>query len=262
MAKIENSMAAEPIDPLLVLIARCPNVSRARTDVANPCHRVVSSQGLLPEEFQVPEPWSGELHRAPLLFLSSNPGFGVGSVYPTSSWTDTELHDYFEQRFGGAEPRIAGGIRSLLLDGTYGSAVRFWAAVQRRAVELYQREVVPGRDYVLSEVVHCKSRDESRGVGKAADECSDRYLVPMIRESAARVIVVLGDIAAGQVRRLFSLQDKRPSASMRIAERDRTFAFLPHPNARKEKTFGKCLAEDELAQLRQVLQQAAIRSPA
>src|SRR5207247_2634075 len=88
-------------DALLVLIARCPNVPRARLERDHPCKRLVLSQPVVPDRFQVPEPWSGELRRAPVLFVSSNPGFGLEAAYPTASWSDTQLRDYFGMRFGG-----------------------------------------------------------------------------------------------------------------------------------------------------------------
>ena len=62
--------------------------------------------------------------------------------------------------------------------------VRYWAAVRRRAGELLGREAVPGVDYAMSEVVHCKSARE-RGVGSALGECVPRYLEALVAASGA-----------------------------------------------------------------------------
>lgn len=97
----------------------------------------------------------------------------------------------------GAKPWLTARGRPLMDDHSYGSAVKFWSAVRQRSVELYQRRVVPGSDCALTEVVHCKSANESYGVRDASPECSGFYFRPTI-EHAARVIVVLGDIAADQ----------------------------------------------------------------
>lgn len=47
-----------------------------------------------------------------------------------------------------------------------GDWVRFWAAVRKQAFRLLGHLAVPGVDYAMTEVVHCKSAGE-RGVADA-----------------------------------------------------------------------------------------------
>src|SRR5260370_19628551 len=56
--------------------------------------------------------------------------------------------------------------------------------------------------YVITEVVHCKSRGEE-SVDKAEKSCADQYLKRILETAAAHVIVALGDVAKRQIRRVF-----------------------------------------------------------
>lgn len=50
---------------------------------------------------------------------------------------------------------------------------------------------MPGRDYALTEVVHCGGRGE-HGVSDAVPVCTSRYLLRVLHASAASVIVLTG----------------------------------------------------------------------
>jgi hypothetical protein len=174
---------------LLLEIVHCPNVlsclqSPSRSHV---CRRIVVSQRSQSiDRFQVPEPWSGRLREAPLLFLSSNPSISETDQYPTRSWRDYEIEAYFYHRF---EQSIVGGIRTRQQDGSFSKPVRFWSEVRSRAAELYERAVTPGEDYALTEVVHCNrgrtmaSNRRLRSV--LTDTCRACYCTPMQRSLSA-----------------------------------------------------------------------------
>jgi len=213
----------------------------------------VTAQQVTPEHFQVPEPWNGDLASAPLLFMSSNPATGDGAAYPRASWKDEEIEDFFVHRFGeGRQQWTLGGNRALLLDGTHAKANPFWSSVRQRAMELFQRDVQPGRDYALTEVVRCKSGGEY-GVAEAADECAGRYLLPTIEASGAKVIVALGKVAESYLRRLVAFEGK-VSPPVTIGGRERMIAVLPHPNARKHRSFAQCFGDADLLALRACVQ--------
>jgi hypothetical protein len=156
-------------------------------------------------QLQVPEPWSGELEHALILFLSSNPSISTAEIYPRWAWPDEEIADFFGRRFDGGRRRwIKDGKKSLRADGSYGRATAFWAAVRKRAIELLQREVRPGVDYALTKIVHCKSKSEI-GVAEAKKRCVPRYLRRVLTSAAARVIVVLGKPARQAVQEEFGI---------------------------------------------------------
>lgn len=243
---------------LLIEIARCPNVTACLSSPgrAHPCAAIVGSQHNTASEFQLPEPWSGHLGTAPVLFLGSNPGIAETEEYPLGRWPDESVVDFFTYRFGGgSRVWVKDGLRTLLRDGTYKrNWVRYWAGVRKRASELLGRDrVVPGVDYVMSEVVHCKSRSE-QGVGEAADECVKLYLRRLVAESAARVVVSLGRFPEHAVRREFCVPDAVSLyGPVEVGGHSRYFVFLPHPNAFAPKTIAKCLSPDDIVRLRRFL---------
>jgi hypothetical protein len=151
---------------LLQEITRCPLIQAwfASPQSPNPCAKIIAFQHTIHQEtldqHQVPEPWSGNIQQAPILFLSSNPSIDEQEEYPLLSWPDQWIEDFFVNRFsGGRKHWVEDGIRDLRLDGSR-RPVRFWIEVRQRAIELLERDVQPGSDYALTEVVHCKSRNE------------------------------------------------------------------------------------------------------
>ena len=152
---------------LLHEITRCPLIQVWFTSPQspNPCAKVIAFQHLIhPEsldQHQVPEPWSGNIQQAPILFLSSNPSIDGKEEYPLWSCPDQRIDDFFVNRFGGGRKQwIEDGIRSLRRDGSR-VRVHYWIEVRQRARELLERDVLPGSDYALTEVVHCKSLNEA-----------------------------------------------------------------------------------------------------
>ena len=196
---------------LLLEIAKCPvALTCLRERTAHPCSTIVESQKTDEIDFHVPEPWSGHIVGAPLLFLSSNPSIGrptetnpIGEAYPRFSWPDEQTVSFFQERFDGYW--IRDGNKSRQDDGSYPShGTAFWSAVRNRAHELLGGEPRPGFDYALSEVVHCKSISE-QGVWSALETCTGLYLRRVLEAAGAPVIVVMGETAAYAVRKEFTL---------------------------------------------------------
>ncbi len=184
-------MSAEPTmdkhqpnraESLLIEIARCPVVDLCleQREGGDWCRQIVQSQGVSTvREFQVPEPWSGPIESAPILFLSSNPSISrsnpprdTDEEYPTGdreTWPDERIIDFFQGRFGGGrEEWIRNGIRGRMKNGEFSKDpkdwVRFWASAKARASEALGRPAIPGRDYAMTEVVRCKSVEEYGGL--------------------------------------------------------------------------------------------------
>jgi uracil-DNA glycosylase len=170
---------------------------------------------------------------------------------PVWNWNDDDTVRWYEDAF---EFRIENGIRALGAEGTARDSTPFWSAVKKRAEELIPtKKVRAGVDYALTEVVHCKSRNEL-GVKEALETCSSRYLRKTLEASYARAIVVLGSWAAKAVERTLGL-DSYPllRGPVMLGSRVRHIAFLPHPNARKPRTFAKCFSAECLEILRRVV---------
>jgi hypothetical protein len=239
---------------LLLEIARCPIVQLCIENSNNdhPCSMVVNIQGTVSiMNHQVPEPWSGHIDTAPILFVSSNPSISELDEFPTGNWTDENIIDFFDNRFGGGKKDwIREGKKGLGRDGKYLGSTQFWASVKLRAEELLEREVEPGKDYALTEIVHCKSKSEI-GVREASDFCTDRYFDRILAVSGASIIVVLGSAAREGLGVKFGFPDnKSVLGPIRLGGRERIVTFLPHPNAFKPRSFAKCLSENEMKAIR------------
>jgi hypothetical protein len=196
-------------------IMRCPHIDAALDPaIKDPCARVVGAQWprtkdvsveerrrRFEREHELPEPWSGDLERALILFVSSNPSGAVpirlGAIRgdkkaPRGAWDDERLEDYYHWRF---EDHIEDG-RYHIENGVRGSAVGFWSGTRGIARQLLS-DAAPGRDYVLTELVRCKSRRE-KGVEKALKPCTDAYLKETLALARnAEVVVALGRKARG-----------------------------------------------------------------
>lgn len=247
---------------LLLTIARCP-VMAGCLDAEQPSHPCAAVTGYQWQSIdaatrieywrrahQLPEPWVGHLAEAPILFVSSNPSIR-GQVTPEGlaapsrdgiTWisTDEAIIDRFDDAF---DKHIVDGVRSIGAK----RATRYWSSIKNRAQELIpHRPVRPGRDYALTELVHCKSPKEI-GVPEAAKTCGDRYLRPILETSAARVIIGIGAHARRGLVAHLRLSSVDGAQQMQIGGRDRLIVFLPAPNAHGgPKTFAGKLSPSDL----------------
>ncbi len=247
-------------DKLLNEIARCSYVNFCiqNSSEAHPCKVVVDSQGVTElDKYQLPEPWNGHIiETAPILFISSNPSINFDEDYPCGSWSNDDINDFFNNRFGGGKKEwIKDGNKTLLKDGSYSDGVNFLSSIRLRAMELLQRDVNPGIDYALTEVVHCKSINEI-GIKQAKTLCAETYLRKVVEmATSASVIVILGVIAKEAMQKEFSIPNDVSIFSLnRTIGKNKFVTFLPHPNARMPRTFAKCLKSEELEKLRTILQ--------
>jgi uracil-DNA glycosylase len=260
----------------------------------HPCHDVVTAQwphttafdrpDRWKAEHHLPTPWVGHLEAAPLLFVSSNPALASerqrerpldadfapplerignhtsdahpslrhGLSQPKPQWKDDELVDRFSAAFDVWMVDGQAAVRDE--SGEAGKVTDFWRGTRELADAFFGGRASPGRDYALTEVVHCPSKKE-RGVRKAALTCGVLYLERVVALSPARVVVVLGDEARNAVRRVFAYPEPgRVSDPLVVARRKRRFVFLAHPSAtRIDPRYPRCLPEDELRDLRPLL---------
>ncbi len=242
---------------LLLEIANCSVAGDLRRNPTrpHPCQRIVSSQG--GTVFQLPEPWVGQIDRAPILFIGANPSLDQDERFPNSDkseWADHRVIDFFSNRFTSSE-RWVEKYKVSLRNGKYSkTSVRFWLAVRQRASKILDKaaaEVEPGVDFALTEVVHCKSRLEE-GVREASCFCRKRYLKRILEIAAAKVIIVYGSVARAAVESAFPRESvatlsERITGPHTLFGISRIIAFLPKPNAWHG---GMAFEESELSAIR------------
>ena len=249
------------INELLLSITRCPELALAQADPNHPCAGVVSEQaGKSDSGYQVPEPWTGHIETAPILFISSIPGIAPDEYFPRKNWSDEKTIDFFRRRFddgAGYTMHQPGGPLYALFDGGDGTPKpygpqSFWGHVRNHAHSLLQRTPAPGTDYALTEVVHCKGPEKF--ARKAVRICSPKWMPAIMEHSAAAIVVLLGRYAreaAGQLWELDTCQSAQ--FDVRIAGRNRAVVILPHPNARGPRKIQECVNTEDLQRLQALL---------
>lgn len=258
-ARVEFTCMDDP-RKLLLEIANCPVATDLLTGCmsAHPCRTIISSQP--GKMFQLPEPWVGEIDHAPILFISSNPSIDQQEQFPINDeakWPAEVITDFFECRFTSKRGWVMSG-KVLRKDGSRGDWVRFWASARNRACEILQKgkdDVRIGIDFALTEVVHCKSRNEV-GVSEAREFCSDRYLERILNISAANLLIVYGVTAREAICGYLGITTER--GPITVEKNSRIFVFLPRPNARRtKKTLEGNLSGDEMSRVRMHVKQRA-----
>ena len=252
---------------LIIKVARCELILRADREDAHPCHAVVGSQGGTDEnDRQVPEPWAGNLQGSRLVFLSSNPSIsqpGPGGPlaaedYPCASSSDTRIIEFLGRRFDESLPApfVKNG-RYLQQNGHYAQRpVKFWISVQRRAEELLGPTADPAANYVMTEVVHCKSKNEV-GVSQAAETCTKRYLNDTLALTNAPILAVVGKKSHDCLNNALGLGlPEPPYITVReLGGKVRHLMFIWHPAGFKgPKTIAGLHGDEELERLRNLLQ--------
>lgn len=248
-------MGIEPYEPsqssVALGVARCPEVDVARRQQGHSCHKIVSLQSAAASDWQVPEAWAGNIATGMIAFIASNPGISeagdsqsgaVEEEYPRGDWADADIADFVMHRFDSVPPWATAEGRFRRRDGSMSpAAVNFWAGVRNRASEVYGRQANPANDYVMTEVVHCKSRG-SKGVKEAAANCVDTHLDSILALSPAPLVVILGKAARDHILPLWRLgpqfgtretagKDEWANLVVRnVGGRDRVVAFLWHPS--------------------------------
>jgi 8-oxo-dGTP diphosphatase len=255
-------------------ITRCPDVDAAREQKGHPCRKIVSLQSATASDWQVPEAWAGNLEAGRIAFISSNPSLSeagdsqsgaVAEEYPRGDWADEDIADFVMHRFDPARMFATPDGHFHLHDGSLSpKAVTFWAGVRNRAGEIYGRPANPVDDYVMTEVVHCKSKDQ-KWVKEAASNCADRHLDHILALSPAPLIVILGKMARELLVPRWDLGPEFGTAATagknewanlqvrNVGGRDRVIAFLWHPSGMTApKTFAKAYPT-QLSQLQELV---------
>jgi hypothetical protein len=260
---------------LALEIARCPEIPNAWSDSSHPCHGVVHVQQDRPaQDRHLPEAWAGNPATSKVVFLSSNPSISdAGDAtsgmyeedYPRPGWPDEQVVDFMTRRFGPSRaglPDWTQDERFLRQDGDYSAKpVAYWRRARTRATELLGHPAKAHRDYLMTEVVHCKSKKEA-GVAQAASLCSKRYLERVLSLCGTPLVTVVGAKARDTVRQVglvpeaFGNKASPPWADVQRASLGgfpRLLVYLPHfVGMEPKQTYGARYGAHGLALLRAV----------
>lgn len=204
---------------LALAISSCSDVCTAISDKNHPCHKVVDWQAnqhkpqiteVSGSKLHRPEAWTGDLEKAKIIFLSSNPSFNSVEQFPNWNeieWSDETISRFGAERFISFPDRGFGALDSSdssLRDRTIGlnrelsELVKHWSWARRYAAYVLNKDISKTSaisDYVMTELVHCKSFSEV-GVMQALFHCSSKWFERMMEISPAKLIFVGGKPAA------------------------------------------------------------------
>ncbi|MFZ2228684.1 MAG: hypothetical protein WA090_04785 [Candidatus Nanopelagicaceae bacterium] len=212
---MKPQLSESPALSLALSISSCAEVCKALQDGSHDCHEVVNWQAgqwapkidsLVGSPMHRPEAWTGDLERAPIIFLSSNPSFDAMENFPswdTKSWSDEDISDFGAnrfsndagRRFGATDgPRLVDADKTIGKDGNLSGQVKHWRWVRSFAAMVLNKPIADTSaisDFVMTELVHCKSPHEE-GVIQAMETCKEKWLDQILKISPARLIFVAG----------------------------------------------------------------------
>ena len=192
---------SEKIDTLLFDIVRCKELDNPESV----CKEIIELQKNK-EEWQVPEPWSGDIVKSPVLFIGKNPSINLREEYPlmnNDKWAEPLIEDFFMNRFGnGKKEWVKDGKRVLLKSKekckVEYSFVKNWSKTIEWFSQLTGKkinEVKPGLDYSITDIVHCKSERGKAAKNNIIKKCAKTHLIDILDLANAKLIIVLGNDA-------------------------------------------------------------------
>ncbi len=253
--KNTKELINDNVKNLLLEITKCKELEN-RVSV---CKEITNLQRKS-NNWQIPEPWSGFLDSAPVLFICLNPSIDENQLYPlkdSTKWPDKRIVDYFTNLFAMDGRWVKDGIRpKQVQNDTYSKKwVRNWAALRSWygiITGKKKTDIRIGEDYVITDIVHCKSL-KGKGVNDAIiKKCSKLYLKRILSLAAANLIIVLGEKA----REVFTETFTRGKNGLyklipfEINGVDKFVIFMHHTNYYGTRRPDKFLSENEFESLK------------
>lgn len=169
-------------------------------------------------DFQIPEPWNGDIENAPILFVGLNPGFLDVELYPklgnpywmqaNGGFDEAKVEDFFEHRFNSRHQYVQYPNRTKIAPEEYKwlRGRTFWGYVKSIADKVLNRVSNPGVDFAITEIVHCKSRDIRCIHSKCYDKCFDQHFNNILSiAQKLQFMVVLGSATRKRISKHFGI---------------------------------------------------------
>lgn len=196
--------------------------------------------------FHSPEPWNGNLDTAEILFVSSNPNIDFDETFPKlegDEWENRDIERFFIDRFENKNYKNNYWKGILKYSGYILGITNTVKKIEKNTERIISPKIA------LTEIVHCKSKDE-KGVEKAARTCYEnhtKYVLQYFLESPTtpKVVVFVGAVARKIIKELANnidphvdYEDLASFCQHEFGTGDgkARFIFLPHPNARNWKS--------------------------
>ncbi|MFN2927496.1 uracil-DNA glycosylase family protein [Lachnospiraceae bacterium YH-ros2228] len=183
---------------LMMSISNCDEVERAKEDSNHPCYKIVHYQYIENQRkvFQHPEPWNGNIEKAAVLFVGSNPSIDFDEDYPTDEWCDNDIYKFHYDRFSVSNDYYQKNKNK----------VKFWQCMRKIASWLLEKSLIDDSldaSICATEIVHCKSKKEI-GVRESCYKCTKKWMTKVLSNYKGTYIVVLGKTAEPRFKRIVS----------------------------------------------------------
>lgn len=185
-------------------------------NVCNPIYLSQNPKNI--SDYHIPEPWNGDIENAPILFVSHNPGYTQGEEYPcynnpnfssTAGLNIPATETFYDQRFEGKYVKHDNGkkFKVFMANGQYKSVHGFWNYAYNISVKLLGKSnVIPGKDFAISDIVHCKSSSVDVIPNVCFDECMKRHFKSVLMAASnIRYMVVVGRQTRERIASFFKL---------------------------------------------------------
>ena len=114
---------------LLEEITNCENIQNTLNEKSGtPCKKIINSQQCKLEDFQLPEPWNGDIENCKILFISSNPSINRAEKYPLGNWNFEDISDFFINRFSHERKWVKNELYPLQFNGGFIGKTHFYKA--------------------------------------------------------------------------------------------------------------------------------------
>lgn len=248
---ITEKLGDENVRKLLNDICNCNNLKKSLDgDKSNCCYKIVNTQNK--EEFQLPEPWNGDLVNAPIMIIGSNPSINEDEFYPEYAWSEEAKLDFHNNRFFNKWVKDQKYV--LLKDGNYATkSVAYWNKIRARVKEILPKdEIFMGQDFSLVELVRCKSKKEI-GVKNAINQCLNNFFEKTLEKSNCEIIICFGKKPEKALKKFYKLEDKKYFEKIKIGGKDRVLVFIPHPCGSKPQKLELNLSFEEISKMKMIL---------
>jgi hypothetical protein len=252
---------------LLLDIASCPSFGGN-----DDCKVMFDTQKCNSDKW-LPVPWQGHLEQAKILFIGSNPSPLENGVLASKSWFDgnelVKIEDFYESRFDFRGIDKDGSKLKWSKDGKYYRMSpldpenfrfqKYWSVIKDKWASAIlskylanrKRGVEAGKDYALTEIVHCYSNEDSILTQPCKEKCSDSYFPHILSwAKSADVLAVMGSHATPIMNDYFArhpelsveqeldwhpIEQRKKNGvgkiNVNLFGRDRIIVALPHPTA-------------------------------
>ena len=178
-------------------IIQCPSSMMA----CSQCSPIINIQDK--NDFQVPEPWNGDIEKAQIMVLGLNPALDIAELFPSfdlnnnswntmcskgQNWTNNYIEDFFEKRYTACCPQCGKQYANINANPV---EILSKSCVHKRAKNPYWKTTIAYasavtktncaiKDIVFSDIIHCKSSSSKGCVTTVKNNCVNNYFPKLL----------------------------------------------------------------------------------